>query len=72
MPVILATWETEIRRIKVQSHPRKTVCETPISKITRAKWTETQVVECLLSKHKALSSTLIPQKKKKGHSIYHV
>jgi hypothetical protein len=28
MPVILGTQEAEIRRIKVQSHPRQTVCET--------------------------------------------
>jgi hypothetical protein len=27
-PVILATQEAEIRRIKVQSQPRKIVCET--------------------------------------------
>jgi hypothetical protein len=32
----LATWEAEIRKIKVQSQPRQTVHETPpISKITR-------------------------------------
>jgi hypothetical protein len=28
MPVILATWEAEIRRIKVQSQPRQTVHKT--------------------------------------------
>jgi hypothetical protein len=39
MPVILATWEAEIRRTEVQGQPRQIVCETPISKITRAKWT---------------------------------
>jgi hypothetical protein len=38
-PVILATWEAEMRRIMVQGQP-KLVLETPISKITRAKWTE--------------------------------
>jgi hypothetical protein len=37
MLVILATWEAEIRSIKVQSHPRQTVLGTPISKITRTK-----------------------------------
>jgi hypothetical protein len=37
MPVILATWETEIRRIAVPDQPGQTVHETPISKITRAK-----------------------------------
>jgi hypothetical protein len=37
MPVILATQEAEIRRIKVQRQPRQIFPETPISKITRAK-----------------------------------
>jgi hypothetical protein len=43
------------------------VCETPISKITRAKWTGgvTHAVERLLCKHEALSSSLSPAKKKK-------
>jgi hypothetical protein len=35
-PVILATWETEIRRIVVRGQPRKLAHNT-ISKITRAK-----------------------------------
>jgi hypothetical protein len=39
MPVILATRETAIGKIKVQGHPRQIVGETPISKITREKWT---------------------------------
>jgi hypothetical protein len=58
MPVILATWESEIRKIAVQGQPRQIVLETPISKITRAKWTVgvVQVVECLLCKGEALSS----------------
>jgi hypothetical protein len=34
-PVILATWEAEMRRIKVRSQPGQTVVENPISKITR-------------------------------------
>jgi hypothetical protein len=53
-PVILATWEAEIRRIKIQ--------ETPISKITRAKWTGRvpQAGERLLCKPKALSSNPSP------------
>jgi hypothetical protein len=38
-PIILATWEAEIRRMKVQGQPRQKVLETPSSKITRAKWT---------------------------------
>jgi hypothetical protein len=42
MPVILATWEANS-------------LQDPISKVTRAKWTEgvAQVVESLLCKHKA-------------------
>jgi hypothetical protein len=32
MPVILATWEAEIRRIMVPGQPRQIVHETPISK----------------------------------------
>jgi hypothetical protein len=39
MLAILATWEATIRRIKVQGQPRKIFYGTPISKITRAKWT---------------------------------
>jgi hypothetical protein len=38
-PVIPATWEAEIGRIKVQGHPRQIVKETYRQKITRAKWT---------------------------------
>jgi hypothetical protein len=36
-PVILATWEAEIRRIEAQDQPGQIAHETPISKITRAK-----------------------------------
>jgi hypothetical protein len=65
--VIPATWEAEIRRIAVGGHPRHIVQETPIPKITRAKWTEgmAQVVEHLLCKCKALSSNSSHTKKKK-------
>jgi hypothetical protein len=35
--VMLATWEAEIRKIKVRGQPGQIVLETPISKITRAK-----------------------------------
>jgi hypothetical protein len=58
MPIILATWEAEIRRLLVEGHSRQIVCETPIFKITRAKWTGglAQVVQHLICKCKALSS----------------
>jgi hypothetical protein len=39
MPVILVTWEAEIRRITVWGQSGEIICETPISKITRGKWT---------------------------------
>jgi hypothetical protein len=54
MPVILATWKGDIRRIQVGGHSRQVVPEAP-SKITRAKRTGgvAQVVECLLCKHEA-------------------
>jgi hypothetical protein len=52
-PAIITIQETETERIEVWGKPGQIVCETPISKITKAKWTGgmTQVVEC-----KALSS----------------
>jgi hypothetical protein len=40
MPVILVTWEAEIRRIVIQGQLGEIVQEIPISKIIRAKWTE--------------------------------
>jgi hypothetical protein len=62
MPVILATWKAEIRRIKAQGQPRQIVQETP-----SAKWTGgvAQAVHCLLCKGEALSSNSSPTKKKK-------
>jgi hypothetical protein len=67
MPVILATWEAEIRRIMVQDQSGQTVKETPISKITRAKRAGdmAQAVEHLVCEHKSLSSNPRPTKKKK-------
>jgi hypothetical protein len=61
MPVILATWELAIR-IAVQGLPRQIVHETPISKITWAKWTGgvDQVVECLLCEPSV--HTVVPPK----------
>jgi hypothetical protein len=48
MPVILVTWEAEIKRVTVQVVAN---LGDPISKITRAKWTRgvVQAVECLSS-----------------------
>jgi hypothetical protein len=34
MPVILAVWEAEIRRIVVLGYPGQTVCETPSPELT--------------------------------------
>jgi hypothetical protein len=55
MPVILATWEAEIRPAQANS------LKDPISKITRAKWTEgvVQEVQHLFYKLEALSSNQI-------------
>jgi hypothetical protein len=66
MPIILASWEAEMGRIWGQ--PRQITCETPISKITRAKWTGgvAQTVESLLCKHEAPSSNPRITKKKKS------
>jgi hypothetical protein len=67
-PIILATWEAEIRWILVQSQPRKIVLETPISKTTRTKWTGgvAQAADCLLCKCETLSSNPSPTKKKQN------
>jgi hypothetical protein len=50
-PVILATWGADLGRNVTHGQPGQIVHETPISKITRAKWTGgvAQVVECLLT-----------------------
>jgi hypothetical protein len=58
MPVILATWETEIRRIAVQS------TRAYLEKNQHKKKSDgvAQVVECLPSKHETLSSA--PPKEK--------
>jgi hypothetical protein len=39
MPVILASWKAEIRRVEVQGQSTQIVLEIPFSKIRRAKWT---------------------------------
>jgi hypothetical protein len=55
MPVIVATWKVESGRIVVGGHLGQIVCETPISKTTRAKGTRgvTQEVEYLFCKNEA-------------------
>jgi hypothetical protein len=60
----------EIGRITVWGQLGQNVHETPISKITRAKWTGgvTQAVECLLCKHEALMANPNPTRKKRKKS----
>jgi hypothetical protein len=67
MPVILATWEAEIRGIEVPGLSGQIVGETP-SQITRSEWTRgmAQLVECLLSKCENLNSDPSPTKRKKS------
>jgi hypothetical protein len=57
MPIILATWEA-----------RQIGHETPISKITSAKWTGgvAQAVKCLLCKCEAQSSNPSPTSPRKS------
>jgi hypothetical protein len=55
MPVILATQEAEIRRLVVQTQPRKIVHEPPSQK-KEGLVEMTQVVEVLYSKHEAWNS----------------
>jgi hypothetical protein len=38
--IILTTWEAEIGMINIEGQPKPIVLETPISKITKVKWTE--------------------------------
>jgi hypothetical protein len=66
---ILTTLEAEMGRI---NSSRANSSQDPISKITRAKWTEgvIQAVKCLLCKHEALSSNPNPTKKKKINHAY--
>jgi hypothetical protein len=58
-------------RIIVQDQSKQIAHETPISKITRAKWPGgmTHVLMCLLSKHKDVSSNPSPTKKKLIYDI---
>jgi hypothetical protein len=70
MPIILANWDAEMGRIEVQGQHWQTIHETPISKITRAKWTRgvAQAKKHQLCKCKALSSNPSSTKKKKKES----
>jgi hypothetical protein len=58
LPIILATWETEIWKIKVQGQPEQVIRERPSPKRTRAKWTGGMVEH--------LSSNPSPIKKEKN------
>jgi hypothetical protein len=69
MPVILATWESEIRRIMVQGQPWEIVLETPISKITRAKMDWRSGSSGRMSALQ-VEFKLHPIKKKKNHIGY--
>jgi hypothetical protein len=63
IPVILAYWETEMRR----TTPQANCSRDPHAPVTRAKWIGgmTQEVEHQLCKHKALTSNPSPTKKRK-------
>jgi hypothetical protein len=65
-PLNLGSLRGESVRTMALDQCEQTVSETPISKIAMAKWTGAvaQVVECLLCKHKALSSNPNPTKNK--------
>jgi hypothetical protein len=65
LPVILDTWEAEMGRIKIL---QQIVSKDPLSKITRAKWTE-GVAQHLLCKFEALSPNPSLTKKKKKKKI---
>jgi superfamily II helicase len=69
MPVILlTTQEAKIRRIKIRGQsPGQITCETLSRKypIQNKAGGVAQVVECLLSKHEALSSNSSTEKRKK-------
>jgi hypothetical protein len=62
--LVLIILATEIRKITVSGQPGQILCETPISKIARAKWTGgvAQAVEHLLCECEALSSNPSPTK----------
>jgi hypothetical protein len=73
MPIILATWEAEIRRIVVQSQTGEIACETLSQKKKRQHKKRAggvpQVVECLPSKHE-FKSQYCQKKKKKEYRLW--
>jgi hypothetical protein len=69
MPIILAIWEAEIRRIAVRGQLGQIVYETSSFKNNQSKmdWRVAQAVDCLFCMCKALSST--PNTTKKDSSF---
>jgi hypothetical protein len=67
MPIVLATQETEIRRVRVKSQPGQTVYETlcPKHPTQKRAGRVAKVKECQPSKHQALSSSHSNKKNKK-------
>jgi hypothetical protein len=53
-----------------RGHPGQIICETPISKISRAKWTGDVAQAVEHCKYKALSSNPSPTKKKKKANVH--
>jgi hypothetical protein len=67
LPIILASWEAEIRRIAVQGQLGQVVHGTPIYKTIRAEmdWRcdcRGGAAQCLLCKCQVVTSTLSPTK----------
>jgi hypothetical protein len=68
-PSYLRGWDLEDRGLR--STQANSLRDLPISKITRTKWNGgVDQVECLLCKHKTVSSNPSPSKKKKIKNMY--
>jgi hypothetical protein len=69
MPIIVATHEADIRRTVVLGQPGKIICKTLSQKypIQKSSGIVTQVIDCLLRKHKSLSSN--PSTSKNNNSL---